>query len=62
MKAGLVKKMEDWDYSSFKDYAGMRSGTLCNQALAFQLLNMNTERFYQDSYGVIAEETVKNIF
>lgn len=62
MRAGLVKRMEDWDYSSFKDYAGMRNGTLCNQALAFQLLNMNAERFYQDSYGVIAEEKFKSIF
>ena len=31
LKAKLVKKMEDWDYSSFKDYCGLRKGTLCNK-------------------------------
>lgn len=33
-KAGLVKKATDWEFSSAKDYAGIRNGTLCNQQLA----------------------------
>jgi REP element-mobilizing transposase RayT len=53
MKAGLVTKMEDWDYSSFKDYCGLRNGKLCNKSLAFQLLDLDTKTFYSDSYGVI---------
>ena len=28
MITSLVAKMEDWDYSSFKDYTGLRKGTL----------------------------------
>ncbi|MGZ8558180.1 MAG: transposase, partial [Chitinophagaceae bacterium] len=38
MKAKLVEKMEDWAYSSFKDYCCLRRGTLCDQELAFRLL------------------------
>lgn len=53
MKAGIVRKMEDWDYSSFKDYSGFRNGTLCNQTLAFELLDLRRESFYEDSYRVI---------
>lgn len=34
VKAKLVKKETDWIYSSAKDYAGLRNGTLCNQDLA----------------------------
>src|SRR4051794_16059206 len=34
LKAGLVKKLEDWEYSSFKDYAGLRNGTLIDKLLA----------------------------
>lgn len=30
MKAGLVTKMEDWLYSSFRDYVGLRNGTLAS--------------------------------
>ena len=38
VKAGLVNNPQDWKYSSASDYAGLRNGTLCNQALAKQLL------------------------
>jgi putative transposase len=62
MRAGLVKRMEDWNYSSFKDYSGLRNGTLCNRALAIQLLDINPETFYQDSYSTIDEEILKKIF
>ena len=36
--AKLVAHATNWEYSSARDYAGLRSGTLCNQALAKQLL------------------------
>lgn len=31
VKANLVKRAEDWDYSSFKDYCGLRNGKLINR-------------------------------
>ncbi len=62
MKAGLVKKMEEWDYSSFKDYMGLRRGTLCNKVLAFELLDLKEETFYMDSYNVINPDIINNIF
>ena len=34
VKAGLVTRAEDWQYSSASDYAGLRNGTMCNQQLA----------------------------
>ena len=37
VKAKLVRRAEDWRYSSAVDYAGLRNGTLCNQALAKKL-------------------------
>ena len=52
-KAGLVKKMEDWPYSSFCDYAGFRNGQLCNKSLLMNLTGYDLENFYNDSYGVI---------
>ena len=38
VKANLAIKAEDWKYSSAKDYAGLRNGTLCNQKLAKKLI------------------------
>ena len=52
-KAALVKKMEDWPYSSFSDYAGFRNGQLCNKSLLMNLTGYDLGNFYTDSYGVI---------
>jgi REP element-mobilizing transposase RayT len=62
MKAKLVKKMEEWPYSSFPDYCGFRKESLCNKDLAIRLLDLNMKTFYEDSYKIINDEDVKNIF
>jgi putative transposase len=36
--ARIVKNATDWTYSSAKDYAQVRNGTLCQQALANKLI------------------------
>jgi putative transposase len=62
MKAKLVLKMEDWDYSSFKDYAEFRNGTLCNRELAFSILDFEKDRLYEDSYKIINADAVNFMF
>jgi len=62
MKAKLVKKMEDWEYSSFKDYCGYRTGTLCNKELACQLLDMKMDTFYEDSYRLINDIDIDELY
>ena len=41
VKAGLVKKPEDWEFSSAADYAGLRGGTLINYETAKMYVNTN---------------------
>ena len=38
VEAKLAKQPEGWEFSSARDFAGLRQGTLCNQALAKELL------------------------
>jgi putative transposase len=52
-KAGLVKKLEDWPYSSFLDYCGFKNDTLCNKQLLMELTGYDLKNFYQGSYNVI---------
>ena len=33
IRAGLTKRLADWEYSSYRDFAGMRDGTLPERAL-----------------------------
>jgi len=55
-------KMEDWEFSSFKDYLEMRNGTLINKQVAFDLIGASKENFYEESYSVISEEKISKLF
>lgn len=61
LEAGLVSSLNDWEYSSFKDYIGLRKGTLCNQKLAQQLIDVKwsdltneTSEFYKNKQELSA--------
>jgi putative transposase len=64
MKAGLVKMMEDWEFSSFRDYVGLRNGRLINRTTTNQFLNISQDiaQFYKDSYGDLDEGLIENIW
>jgi len=53
LTAGIVPKIEDWKYSSFKDYAGLRNGTLCNKELAGKFCSYDSSTFVKTSYQII---------
>ena len=59
VKAGLCKVMEEWEFSSYRDYAGLRTGKLCNKEFAAQLLEFNMEDFKAYSKN-FAEESLIN--
>lgn len=40
VKAGLVKKEAEWEYSSARDYAGIRNGTLVNRKIAKKYIDI----------------------
>jgi putative transposase len=62
LKAGLVNKMEDWEFSSFKDYLGLRNGSLPDYKMVEKFINYKRSTFYEDSYSSLDMEKVKNIF
>ena len=62
LEAQLVTKLEDWPYSSFRDYVGLRKGTLCNQELSKKVLIVNFGDIYRESHQVLNAEIIKQIF
>lgn len=54
LRGGLVSNMEGWPFSSFRDYAGLRNGTLCNKAIGLLLTGIQKEFFVKESYEVMA--------
>jgi len=53
LKAELVKRIEEWPYSSFHEYIGTPWQQLCNKELAFELLGLNSMSVYIDAYQEI---------
>jgi len=43
--ANLVKNLQDWEFSSYLDYAGKRNGSLVNKKLAMQIVNYDGDNF-----------------
>jgi len=61
-KAGLSGRLEDWEFSSFRDFMGLRPGTLCNQKLALDLLGIDSPKeLYKLSYEMIMEKKIERI-
>jgi putative transposase len=56
--ANLVEKLEDWEFSSFQDYAGIRNGTLCEKDLAAIHCAYNPENFIEKSYELVNKKFV----
>ncbi|MBE2219325.1 MAG: transposase [Ignavibacteria bacterium] len=51
LKAGIVQRIEDWEYSSFNEYAGKSRNPICNIQLGKEIIEFNTtEEFYKLSY------------
>jgi putative transposase len=55
MRAGLVDCMEDWEFSSFREYLGKGGSCLCNKELAIKLLDLNPDRIYEEAYESCAD-------
>ncbi len=64
VRAGLVTKLEDWEFSSYQDYAGLRNGTLCNKEIAKDLLKLPSgySEFEKFSYQTIPKQFLRLTF
>ena len=59
---GIVERIEDWEFSSFRDYSNSRNGNLINTCLAKELLNLDWENFLKQSYINLNNTYLRNIW
>jgi putative transposase len=50
VKSGIVKKAQDWEFSSIKDYLGIRNGKLINKRTALEYVNFNAYSYDEYHY------------
>ncbi len=56
--AQLADLLEDWEYSSYQDYAGIRDGTLCQKDLAAKHCAYNPDNFVEKSYEMVNKKYI----
>lgn len=61
-RSGLVKDLADWLFSSFPEFAGLRNGTICDMALAEQLIDFDKQNFDEEAYKPINDALLYTIF
>jgi len=61
--AGLVEKIEDWEYSSIRDYLGLRNGTMCNKEFSIKTLGLSLsfQELYNLCYNNINRKEIDSI-
>lgn len=64
LRAGLTDNLENWKFSSFRDYAGLRNGKLCNRQMAINDFELPEEidDFVKMSIQTIPEEQIKEVY
>jgi len=64
LRAGLVKQLERWEFSSLKEYLSLTKQKLCNQDRAKLLFDLpeKEESFLMLSNQVIREEVIRSTF
>jgi putative transposase len=60
--AGLVKEVADWPYSSYLDYAGLRSGTLCKREIFFSTVRISEKEVMRRTAERVEEKILNKIF
>ncbi len=61
-RAKLVKKMEDWEFSSFRDYTQLRNGTLCKKDITNLYFEISSSNLYEESYKVMPDSVIEKLF
>ena len=61
-KAGLVQKPQDWEFSSLRDYSGLRQGKLCNYDLCRRWVGIEPLDLDMTGLTPLKPELVKGIF
>jgi putative transposase len=63
VRAGLTVELSEWPYSSYRDYAGLRGGTLCNLEMGSELLDVpaDPQQFRQEAQRALDPEHIRGL-
>ncbi|MFN8337088.1 MAG: transposase [Cyclobacteriaceae bacterium] len=62
LKARLAKKLEAWEFSSFREYLSKSDRSLCATEIAYEYLDIEPANFVADSHKVISDDLARELF
>lgn len=60
--AGIAMKLEDWEFSSYRDYAGLRNGKLVRKDIAFDFIELDFDNFREQSEFIVDESLLNKLY
>ena len=58
--ANLVDGIENWEFSSFPDYIGIRKGSLVNKQMGLDIFDLELEQIYELTYQLLQDKSDKD--
>jgi len=63
LKAGIAKTLSQWPFSSYRDYAGVRNGTLPNVKKGYKMIGFkDCKHFIEQSRRTLDPQLLEDIF
>lgn len=63
LRAGLIKDLSDWPYSSYLGYAGLRNGNLVAISHGFEAFDIpDSENFIEQTSFAIDQKKIKQLY
>lgn len=62
VNAGLVSNPDDWEFSSFRDFSGLRNGKLVNKKLALDYTGFDNFDFQKRTFSIADKEVIEKLF
>jgi hypothetical protein len=60
--ANLANRAEDWEFSSYRDYVGLRNGTLVRPKIILDQLGTEEYRKFVESYQANDDKDIRHLF
>lgn len=61
LRAGLVRRLEDYTWSSFREYVSASGQSISDISIAGKYIDVSMERFIEDSYAVIPDDVLRKL-
>ena len=62
LKAHLVTNLNDWPYSSYLDYVGLRNGNLCDKGFLFSISGLTADEIINRSQSDFPDDIIAKFY